>query len=83
MNYMKLNYFFGKFRACPCVHTFCKYFKGYKKEKKHEIERQLLVQMSEQSNNDIHGVDFFSKLVHLSTLFAKEIKCTRMKENIK
>ena len=39
--------------------------------------------MSLLSNNEIHGVDFFSELVHLSTLFAKNLKDIRKKENMK
>ena len=66
--------FFSEYSACQPVHTFCKYFKGYKKERKHGTERQLLVHMSTLCNDKIIGVDFFSEfsdLVHLSTLFAK------------
>ena len=43
-----------------------------------------LVYISALSNYDIlYGVDFFSELVHLPTLFAKKIMDTRRKENIK
>ena len=35
---------------------FAKKFGGYKKDRKHEIERQPLVHMSTFSNNEIHEV---------------------------
>ena len=74
---------FSEFQSsCPPVHTFYKYFKGHKKERKYEIERKLLAHMSLLSNNEIHRVDFFSELIHLSTLFAKNLKKTRKKENM-
>ena len=75
---------FRHFRACPPFHTFCKYFGVYKKERKHEIERQLLVHMFTLSKNEIHEVEIifleFSELVHLSTLFAKILKKERKLE---
>jgi hypothetical protein len=60
--------------------------KDTRKERKQEIEKQLLVHMSTFLNNEIHEVDFFpeySELVHLSTLFANILKGTRKKENMK
>ena len=67
--------------ACPPVHTFCKKFKRYKKERKHEIERQLLVHISTLLNNETYMIAIksseLSELVHLPTLFAKKLKGTR------
>ena len=41
---------------------FDKILKGTRKERKHEIEQQLLVHMSTLSNKEIHEVEFFFRI---------------------
>ena len=55
MKYIRWKlFFFRTFKTCPPVHTFWKCFGGYKKERQHEIQRQLLVHKFALYNNEIH-----------------------------
>ena len=70
--------FFRIFITCPPVHTFCQNCEWYIAERKHEIERHLLVHLATLSNKNIHEVETifleFLLLVRLSTLFVKILK---------
>ena len=57
MKYIRLPLKFSEFSELVHLSTFfATFFGGYKKERKHEIERQALVHMSALSNNEIHEV---------------------------
>ena len=76
--------FFRMLRACPPVHTFWKYFEGYKKERKYEIEKHFLSTYPhfQIMKFNIIFLDFFyiCPPVHI---FCKILKGTRKKENMK
>ena len=85
ITYMGLNFFSEYSELVHLSTLFAKKNRGYKKETKHKIKKQLLVHTSTLLNNEVHALFFriFRALVHLSTLFPNILKGTRKKENMK